>query len=59
MNIQEFVSGAFVGVVGDYVLYNVIQALSMATPEWGTYGWGFFVAFNASILYWLKRALSK
>jgi uncharacterized membrane protein YeaQ/YmgE (transglycosylase-associated protein family) len=59
MDIQEFISGAFAGIVGDYVLYNVIQALSTATPEWAVYGWGLFVAFNGAIVLWLKHALTK
>lgn len=59
MDIQEFVSGALIGVFGDFILYNVVQAFSKATPEWAPYGWGLFVAFNGAILYWLKHALSK
>jgi len=59
MNIQEFVVGALVGIIGDYVGFNMVDALSKATPGWSSYGWGLYIAFNAAIVLWLKRALSK
>jgi hypothetical protein len=58
MNMKDFVSGAATGVVGDYILFNVVQALSSVTPEWGTYGWGLFAAFNVAVAFWLKHALT-
>lgn len=57
MKILEFLSGALAGVIGDLVLHNIIQALSTATPQWATYGWGLFVAFNTAIVLWLRNAL--
>jgi uncharacterized membrane protein YeaQ/YmgE (transglycosylase-associated protein family) len=58
-DIGEFLKGALVGIVGDYVLYNIIQSFSTATPGWSPYGWGLFVAFNGAIVLWLKHALTK
>ena len=58
-NVRDFISGAFAGVVGDYVLYNVVDSFVKATPEWAVYGWGLFVAFNGAIVLWLKHALSE
>jgi hypothetical protein len=56
LNIKAFISGAFAGIVGDYVLFVMIQAFSKTTPEWGTYGWGLFAAYNAAILLWLRNS---
>jgi hypothetical protein len=57
LNIISFIKGAFAGVVGDYVLFVMIDSFSKTTTEWGTYGWGLFVAYNAAILFWLRHAL--
>ncbi|HVP93236.1 MAG TPA: hypothetical protein VMS94_05800 [Acidobacteriota bacterium] len=59
MNIASFLSGAFAGILGDYVGYVMIDALSKTTPGWSPYGWGLYVAFNGAILLWLKRALGE
>jgi hypothetical protein len=58
LNIKEFLTGAITGVLGDYVLFVIIQALAKTTPEWGTYGWGLFAAYNATIVLWLRHALT-
>jgi len=59
MNIREFIIGALVGIIGDYVGFNIVDAFSKATPGWSPYGWGLYIAFNAAIILWLKRALSE
>ena len=58
MNIGSFISGALAGILGDYVGYVMIDALSKTTPGWFPYGWGLYVAFNGAILLWIKRELS-
>ena len=55
--IMEFIVGAFVGVIGDYVIYSMVDALAKATPGWATYGWGLFLAYNGAIAFWLGHAL--
>jgi hypothetical protein len=59
MNIRDFIAGALVGIVGDYIGYSMVDTLSKATPGWSPYGWGLYVAFNAAIALWLKNAVSK
>jgi len=59
MNIANFISGALTGILGDYVGYVVIDALSKTTPGWSPYGWGLYIAFDGAILYWLKHALGE
>jgi hypothetical protein len=57
LNIKAFLEGAVIGIFGDYILFVIIQSLAKTTPEWGTYGWGLFVAYNAAIVFWLRHAL--
>ena len=59
MDMPSFISGAFVGIFGDYIGYVMIDALSKTTPGWSPYGWGLYAAFNGAILLWLRSALKR
>ncbi|MEM3578388.1 MAG: hypothetical protein QXX51_08110 [Candidatus Bathyarchaeia archaeon] len=59
MDVGEFVGSAIMIVVGAYVLYVAIQALSQTDPGFAQYGWYLFGAYIVGAALFLRYALNQ